>query len=968
LLLGTFGSPARGQTATTGAVHGVVRDSEGELVPDALITLVDARSGERHQTIATRGGEYRLVRLPAGDYSVIGEQIGYAPAFVTGVPVRAGIDLDLPLVLRTGSGADLVVDSAGFAVGAAALGRAAASRWFASATLEKLPFSAPELAGLSRLVSWLDPDLGAEGLPASFTTLALEGHLFRSASHPLLGGRTSSALIPPSALGGAEVTRAAVDVEWKSAAGTVAGALARRGTEYLSGELAGQGSAGPLATSGFFEEGSLSPRLLRGSAVLEGAAFSDSARFVIGGVIRSDERAFSPAWANNEANAAIAEAGGWIGRLSANLEPQLLSQQSLAGFAQLNWRIASTQRLGLTFAAAQPPDQLALAPSSGMASLVEGADLLAGLTLFTDLGSAGNQLRLSWASSRRESFGVNPTAVGVMVPDALRLNGSEGARVEESTIRVLDAIHLRAGGHDLKVGGDIALVTHDQLWRPGAVAEYLFGGLDQLQQSVGAYRQTIGTVPALNWTGREYGGFLQDSWQGETGLGITVALRAERYDISDTPARDNDWFDLTEAPNDLPASSSWRFSPRLDVSWLVGEERQFQVNAAAGLFNDRVDPLVVAQWLLDDGSADVARHVGNVGVWTVGRPSAATTRQSLTLPGTALRGPETLKAVAGFAYAPASGTTFALDAGYRHTRFLPRRDDLNQLPAQLAQDQYGRPVFGTLMQQGGLVTAVPGSNRRFPEYDVVTALNLDGWSTWYGGSARVERILAGAFSLGASYTYSRTRDNWFGAAAGGGLGEIAPHLGQNADWAEADSDFDVPHRGAVYAAWTSPVGLEVGGVFRYQSGRPFTAGFPWGTDVNGDGVTGNDPAFVDPAVAGMDAVLSRWSCLQQASGGFVERNSCRGDATTTLDARAAFRLPDFGGVRLSATAEAIDLLETDFAMPDAALYRIDPGQSLVHNGAERTVAVPLLVNPGFGEPLVRPRTGRSIRVGLALTW
>jgi hypothetical protein len=178
----------------------------------------------------------------------------------------------------------------------------------------------------------------------------------------------------------------------------------------------------------------------------------------------------------------------------------------------------------------------------------------------------------------------------------------------------------------------------------------------------------------------------------------------------------------------------------------------------------------------------------------------------------------------------------------------------------------------------------------------------------------------------------------------------------------------VPHRGAVFAAWTSPFGLALSGVFRYESGRLFTPGFPWGVDVNGDGLTGNDPAFVDPAVAGTDALIARWDCLRRASGRLVERNSCRAGATTTLDARAELRLLAVGRGGLAVTAEAIDLLETDFSPVDAALYRIDPAGSLVHNAAERTVSVPLLANPDFGEPLVRARTGRSVRLGLALTW
>jgi len=531
----------------------------------------------------------------------------------------------------------------------------------------------------------------------------------------------------------------------------------------------------------------------------------------------------------------------------------------------------------------------------------------------------------------------------------------------------LDALHLRAGSHALKAGGDLAVTTHDQAWRRGEAAEVMFGGVQQLEQSIGVFRQTRGPAPAAAWTGQTIGAFLQDSWRGESGLGITAVVRAERHGISDTPIGDPDWLRLTGIANNIEASKSWRISPRLDVSWVAGEQREFQVNATAGLFHDRVDPVLVSEWLVDDGTAEVDRAVGTLGVWTVARPAGATSRTRLTLTNTPLRGPETVRASGGFAYALGDGTTLAFDGGYRHTRFLPRRADINLLPAEVAEDQYSRPVFGTLLQQGGLVTAQPGSNRRFPEYDEVASLNLDGWSTWYGGSIRLERSLAPDFLLAASYTYSRTRDNWVGAAAGAGGGSTGPSLGQSADWSEGISDFDAPHRGAVFAAWTSPL-LTVAGVFRYQSGRPFTPGFPWGVDVNGDGITGNDPAFIDPAVAGVSELVGRWDCLRRSSGRLAERNSCRADATMTVDARVQVRLIGNGTGFLAATAELIDMLETDFSPPDAALYRIDPAGSLVHNAAQRTVSVPLLANPDFGEPLLRARSGRAVRLGLALTW
>src|SRR5512140_572339 len=81
LLLVLSAGEAWAQTATTGAVRGTVLSTAGEPLGDALVTLVDATSGSRYQVATSREGDYRVPRLPAGEYAAIAEQIGYAPAY-----------------------------------------------------------------------------------------------------------------------------------------------------------------------------------------------------------------------------------------------------------------------------------------------------------------------------------------------------------------------------------------------------------------------------------------------------------------------------------------------------------------------------------------------------------------------------------------------------------------------------------------------------------------------------------------------------------------------------------------------------------------------------------------------------------------------------------------------------------------------------------------------------------------------
>jgi hypothetical protein len=231
----------------------------------------------------------------------------------------------------------------------------------------------------------------------------------------------------------------------------------------------------------------------------------------------------------------------------------------------------------------------------------------------------------------------------------------------------------------------------------------------------------------------------------------------------------------------------------------------------------------------------------------------------------------------------APGTTLHFSATFRETDFLPRRSDLNRLPTPTATDQHGRPIYGPLVQVGQLI-ASPRPNRRFGDFDVVSALNADGWSRYWGISGAIEHDAGDNLGLFARYTYSRTTDNWLASSDGGPDGQLSPFADDQADdWRDGTSDFDLPHRLAagVEIRFPGSMGPRLAGVYRYRSGYPFTPGFPTGVDVNGDGSGRNDPAFVDPSIGGVSNLVGEWDCLRSQSGRFAERNSCRASPACT---------------------------------------------------------------------------------------
>jgi hypothetical protein len=302
---------------------------------------------------------------------------------------------------------------------------------------------------------------------------------------------------------------------------------------------------------------------------------------------------------------------------------------------------------------------------------------------------------------------------------------------------------------------------------------------------------------------------------------------------------------------------------------------------------------------------------------------------------------------------------------YRHTDFLARRRDLNLPSSPIGVDQHGRPLYGMLQQVGALVAPVVGSNRRFSEFDAAHVLESTGFSSFWGVTAGLERVMEDGLSLGVNYTYGGTRDNIPGFAST----RLNPFPGglAGADWAEGTSDLDIPHRLMVAADWVASPAVRLGMVYHLSSGAPFTPGVRGGVDANGDGDWLNDPAFIDATLPGMDAVLDDHGCLKDGIDAFASRNSCRGDIMHRLDLRVALRIGQVNLGRIDLMLDALNVLAPATGPIDRALLLVDPTGSITTNSTTGVTRVPYVVNPNFGKLLTDRSPGVLWRVGVRIT-
>ncbi|HEU0077603.1 MAG TPA: hypothetical protein VFQ76_08150, partial [Longimicrobiaceae bacterium] len=235
--------------------------------------------------------------------------------------------------------------------------------------------------------------------------------------------------------------------------------------------------------------------------------------------------------------------------------------------------------------------------------------------------------------------------------------------------------------------------------------------------------------------------------------------------------------------------------------------------------------------------------------------------------------------------------------------------DLNFDPtARFTLADEGRPVF---VDPAGIVPAtgsVASRGARVSQaFSAVNEVRSDLESRSAQLSLRLSPVTRGPtrFGWNAAYTYSHLREqvSGFSSTAGNPL---------DVEWARSAQG---PHQLSYTLRYNFFDAVQVSWSGWLRSGSAFTPTVSG--DVNGDGSSFNDRAFVpapsggpDPALAeGMRRLLdgaprATRECLERQLGAVAGRNSCRGPWSSgaslgaTLD-RARFRLPQRGSVSLS---------------------------------------------------------------------
>jgi hypothetical protein len=522
-------------------------------------------------------------------------------------------------------------------------------------------------------------------------------------------------------------------------------------------------------------------------------------------------------------------------------------------------------------------------------------------------------------------------------------------------------IHAQRGEHRLKLGLSGGVASHSQDWGQTTGGAALVGQGEPWGSWTGVVdartfaRDVSPTVPRFSV-------LVEDRWTPDSGVTVDAGVRfdSEWLPLTDEAAGPL-WFQqagLTVTTLQEQVSTGSGF---LGLTWNAGAGTTFGLRGA--YTTDEVDPLLLGE-ILASTEFLATRLQSTFPGWP--RPIDRGTFPSGTKPGYTYlaqdpKRAETMRFSGGLGQTLAPGTM--LDAGvvFRRTEGLVRRRDLNRPAAPRGTDAGGRALWGEPTQVGSWLGGDPNTLGRFAMFGPVWELDQGGWSEYLGVTLRVRSGAAPGLHWSAEYTWSRTEDNMPGLGTVGRLAGVPLDGVEGEEVTSGVSDLDRPHRAVFTLGIPVPVGeaSHLSGVYRFQSGAPFTPGYAPGVDANMDGVLGNDPAFVSSDA--LAAHESEWGCLRSDSGGFATRNGCRGPDAHTLDLRLLLDIPAIGGALF---VDAFNVLDRELSLLDTALLGVDSSGGITRQGS--TVGLPLETNPEFGSPVRDLSTGRMLRVGVRI--
>jgi hypothetical protein len=164
--------------ATTGNIEGRVLDPKGAAIPGATITATNQQTGLEKTTSSDSEGNYRLILLPPGQYTIRANAQGFSPAESRDVTVTVGGASSLDVKLSVGGASETVTVTGETPV--VETNRTSVATTINQRSIENLPINGRNFQDFATLSPGVirDPrggDLSVGGQRGTFNSLQVDG-------------------------------------------------------------------------------------------------------------------------------------------------------------------------------------------------------------------------------------------------------------------------------------------------------------------------------------------------------------------------------------------------------------------------------------------------------------------------------------------------------------------------------------------------------------------------------------------------------------------------------------------------------------------------------------------------------------------------------------------------------------------------------------------------------------------------
>ncbi len=100
-----------GQT-NRGTVTGTISDTAGAVIPNVPVVLANTETGAKSETVSTGTGNYSLLQLPVGTYTLTAEKPGFSKYEQTNIQVEVAVTTRVDIVMKVGNATESVTITA----------------------------------------------------------------------------------------------------------------------------------------------------------------------------------------------------------------------------------------------------------------------------------------------------------------------------------------------------------------------------------------------------------------------------------------------------------------------------------------------------------------------------------------------------------------------------------------------------------------------------------------------------------------------------------------------------------------------------------------------------------------------------------------------------------------------------------------------------------------------------------------